>query len=212
MKKQQTKTEASAVVTIKPPKMETIRLKLRGELLCINKFSRKAAEQMAADQAAGGSSKSKKRRDPKDFKALYEAAKHVSNEGWCGIHAAAFRNASVSACRIVGYKMTLAKLALFIVADGYDKDDGSPLVRITKGEPEMNLAMVRNQTGVPDIRPRPLWRNWEATLTVRYDADLFSKDDVVNLIQRVGMQVGVGEGRPDSKNSAGIGYGLFEVV
>ena len=33
-----------------------------------------------------------------------------------------------------------------------------------------------------------------------------------NLIARVGMQVGVGEGRPDSKQSAGLGFGLFDVV
>jgi len=32
------------------------------------------------------------------------------------------------------------------------------------------------------------------------------------LLARVGMQVGIGEGRPDSKNSAGMGWGLFEVV
>ena len=36
--------------------------------------------------------------------------------------------------------------------------------------------------------------------------------DVVNLIARVGIQVGIGEGRPDSKMSAGLGYGLFELV
>jgi hypothetical protein len=33
----------------------------------------------------------------------------------------------------------------------------------------------------------------------------------VNLFNRVGQQVGVGEGRPDSRNSAGMGMGLFNV-
>jgi hypothetical protein len=28
---------------------------------------------------------------------------------------------------------------------------------------------------------------------------------------RVGLQVGIGEGRPDSKNSAGMGWGLFTI-
>jgi hypothetical protein len=27
-----------------------------------------------------------------------------------------------------------------------------------------------------------------------------------------GMQVGIGEGQPDSKNSAGMGWGLFELA
>jgi hypothetical protein len=26
------------------------------------------------------------------------------------------------------------------------------------------------------------------------------------------MQVGIGEGRPDSRDSAGMGYGLFEIA
>jgi len=34
---------------------------------------------------------------------------------------------------------------------------------------------------------------------------------VTNLLSRVGMQVGIGEGRPFSKNSAGMGWGTFEL-
>jgi hypothetical protein len=41
---------------------------------------------------------------------------------------------------------------------------------------------------------------------------MLSDTDVVNLISRVGLQVGIGEGRPDSKQSAGLGYGLFEIL
>jgi len=41
---------------------------------------------------------------------------------------------------------------------------------------------------------------------------MFTSSDVVNLFNRVGAQVGIGEGRPDSKASAGLGFGLFEIV
>ena len=47
---------------------------------------------------------------------------------------------------------------------------------------------------------------------IRWDADQFTLDDVTNLLSRVGLQVGIGEGRPDSKNSAGMGWGLFEIA
>lgn len=40
---------------------------------------------------------------------------------------------------------------------------------------------------------------------------MFSHNDIVNLMMRVGQQVGIGEGRPDSKNSAGMGWGLFDI-
>jgi hypothetical protein len=73
-------------------------------------------------------------------------------------------------------------------------------------------SVVRNETGVPDVRWRPYWDEWEASVRVKYDADQFTATDVVNLMMRVGQQVGIGEGRPDSKDSAGQGWGTFEVL
>jgi hypothetical protein len=57
-----------------------------------------------------------------------------------------------------------------------------------------------------------MYREWAIKLRVRYDADQFTAQDVYNLIARVGGQVGLCEGRPDSKSSAGCGFGTFEVV
>jgi hypothetical protein len=105
--------------------------------------------------------------------------------------------------------MTRAKLSIFIEADGVSRD-GTPLVRIY-GEPEMHTGHVRNETGVVDIRARPMWREWSLKLRVRYDAEQFTVTDVANLIMRAGMQVGVGEGRPDSKKSTGMGWGTFTI-
>jgi hypothetical protein len=200
-------------VNIKPPKFGDTTVTIVGMApLVINAFSQKAREQMKAKHVAGSVSRKGQKREPKDFDALYKAAMHVSRDGWLGIPAAAFRNAMISACRIVGFKMTIAKLSVFIHADGYDKVDGTPLVKITKGKPEYVEHAVRNETGVPDIRPRPMWaEGWEARVSVRWDEDQFSVSDVMNLLARVGQQVGIGEGRPDSKNSAGMGWGLFTI-
>ena len=41
--------------------------------------------------------------------------------------------------------------------------------------------------------------------------DQFTDEDVINLLTRAGQQVGVGEGRPYSKSSNGLGYGLFTI-
>jgi hypothetical protein len=57
-----------------------------------------------------------------------------------------------------------------------------------------------------------MYREWEAVLRIRYDAGILTADQLVNLISRVGVQVGIGEGRPDSKESAGLGFGLFDIV
>jgi hypothetical protein len=112
----------------------------------------------------------------------------------------------------VDYKMTVARLSVFFEADGFDRDDGTPLVRITKGEPRCVEHMVRvGPSKAPDIRSRPMWDpGWEANITVRFDADQFTIQDVANLLSRVGQQVGIGEGRPDSKGTGGgMGWGMF---
>jgi hypothetical protein len=46
---------------------------------------------------------------------------------------------------------------------------------------------------------------------VTFDEDQFSVKDVSNLLARAGYQVGVGEGRPNSKASYGQGWGLFRI-
>ncbi len=201
-------------LTITKPNIQILPIKIRGTSLYVqNRFGQKAMNQMHETQAAGSQSRKGKKKEPKDFKGLYEGAKHVSTEGWCGIPAPAFRNAAISACRLVGFKMTIAKLSIFTLADGYDAVDGMPLVKITKGEPHYTEMAVRNDSGVCDIRPRPAWSpGWEATVRIQFDADQFSPTDVINLMHRIGIQVGVGEGRPDSKESAGIGWGTFEVI
>ncbi len=71
---------------------------------------------------------------------------------------------------------------------------------------------TRNATGVADIRIRSMWRVWKLNIVVRFDADQFTSTDVVNLISRAGEQVGLGEGRPFSKMSNGMGYGTFRIA
>jgi hypothetical protein len=199
----------SKEIQIPAPRMETLEFRLVGTTPYMQaRFAEKARNAMREKQAAGSVAKKGKKREARDFDTDYEQAIHRDKAGWAGIPASAFRSASISACRLVNFKMTLAKLSLFTEADGADALDGTPLIRII-GEPERSELPVRNATGVLDIRVRPLWREWSCKLRFRYDMDQFSRQDVCNLIMRVGMQVGIGEGRPDSKQSPGIGYGLF---
>lgn len=181
-----------------------------GSPLVVCAFSQKAKNAMKESQEAGSVGRSKKVRVAKDFAAAYEGARRRSKDGWDGVCASAFRNASISACRLVGFKMTIGKMSIFIENDGVDGHDGQPLVRI-HGKPEPFEALVRLATGTSDIRVRPRFDEWHAVLRVRFDRDQFNDEDVVNLIVRAGTQVGIGEGRPDSRESFGQGWGLFEV-
>lgn len=201
-------------ISIAAPNFQTGLFRIRGSAPYVqNAFSQKARELMHETQAAGSTARKGKKREAKDFEAAYLGAQHISLEGWHGIPAPAFRNAMISACRTVGFQMTKAKLAVFVEPDGFDKVDSTPLVKITKGEPRLHEGPGRNATGVIDLRVRPMWDpGWEADVRIRYDADMFTLQDVANLMMRVGLQVGIGEGRPDSRASAGQGWGLFEIV
>jgi hypothetical protein len=209
------KTLPSTPVLISPPNITTAKFKIRGDApFVMNNFGQEAREMMAAKQRAGSTAnKGRGNREAKDFDKCYRESMHVSHDNWHGIPASAFRAAMVSACRLVGFKMTLAKLSIFIVADGFDRVDDQGLIRITKGSPKRVDSYVRNETGVADIRPRAHFDpGWEAEVRIQYDADQFTLTDVTNLLLRVGKQVGVGAGRPDSTKSTGMGWGTFEIV
>jgi hypothetical protein len=200
-------------VVITPPRMQHAVLNIRGISPYVqHAFSQKAQTQMEETQRAGTQARSRKRREARDFEENYQAAQHRSREGWRGIPAPAFRNAMIDACRLVGFVMTRAKLTIFVdPVHGYDAIDGSPLIRII-GEPEIHKGWGRNATGTADLRWRPIWHEWSAHVPLRWDADQFSAADVFNLFARAGLQVGIGEGRPSSPNSFGLGWGLWEVL
>jgi len=199
-------------VTISPPNFESIALTLVGTAPYMQaRFSAKAMQAMMAKQAAGSTARKGTKREARDFDEDFRQAQHISTDGWIGVPAAAIRNACIDVCRMVGHKMTHARMSIFCEADGLDAIDGAPLVKLEAPEPERVDMATRNATGVADIRVRPMWRQWRLPVVLRYDADQFTRSDVVNLIARAGEQVGIGEGRPFSKSSNGLGYGTFRV-
>jgi len=207
-----TKKKEAGVVTITPPNFQVATFDIVGTAPFVQlRFSEKAKAQMKEKMELGSAAKKGKKREPRDFEEDYHNAYYVSQDGKHGIPAGAFRNALVSACKVVGFHMTKGKLALFIIADTFDEKTGTPLVHI-KGEPEAVEHIVINATGVADIRVRAMWREWACRLAIRYDADMFTETDVTNLLMRAGLQVGIGEGRADSPKSTGMGWGEFVIA
>ncbi|MBC8321217.1 MAG: hypothetical protein H8E34_10880 [Bacteroidetes bacterium] len=200
-------------VSISPPNFKVREFKIEGIApLVINRFSQKAKEIMIETQIAGSTAKGKKKREAKDFDALYEGSRYVSPEGWDGFNATSIRNACIRACSLVGYAMTKAKLSIFVVEDGWDKQEPQiPLIRIYgKSVKQIDPAPVAN--GNMDLRVRAAYHKWHAIIKIRWDADQFTLSDVTNLLMRSGMQVGIGEGRPNSKSSCGMNWGLFKLA
>ena len=206
-------TSNTQTVAISAPKFGRAEFEIRGtEVLVMHRFSAKTKNEMRLKMETGKAAGNKKNREAKSTDVLYEEARYRSKDGWDGFHAGALRNAMISACRLVGFKMTLAKLSIFVEADGHDAAEPQiPLIRIY-GDPVKQEDMARVDTGQPYVTVRAAYHDWTAKVKIRWDSDQFTLTDVANLLARVGLQVGIGEGRPDSKNSAGMGWGLFEVA
>ncbi len=206
------KTDAKVVetISIKPPNIKTLQFQITGTSpLMQARFSKK--QELMDNMAAGATAKSKKVRKARDYDADFKSAMHISSDGWNGHPASAFRNACIDACRLVGFKMVQAKMSIFVRPEGFDSQDGSPLVRINGSKPERSEMAARNANGSTDIRVRPMWRTWNMTLNMQYDADQFTAQDVANLLERAGQQVGIGEGRHFSRESYGMGFGTFTI-
>lgn len=197
------------VLSISPPRFAWLEVTLVGTAPLVQaRFPEKARTQMAIKMEAGSTGNKGKKRDARNFEDDFRQSMYLGPKGEHGINASAFRAAAISACRIVGFKMTLAKLGLFIEADMVDPRDGTPLVKV-EGKPEMHVGPVRNANGAADLRARAMWKEWSVRLRVRFDSEMFKAEDVLNLLARIGGQVGIGEGRADSKKSAGCGWGFF---
>jgi hypothetical protein len=208
------KTETTQTnVMIKKPNFRTAVFKIEGTTpLVIHRFSAKTKNEMKLKMETGKAAGNKKNREPKSTDETYQQARYISKDGWDGVNASSIRNAMISACRLVGFKMTLAKLSVFVEADGWDAEEPQiPLININ-GKTTKQEDMARVETGQPYVCVRAAYHNWNSNVKINFDADQLTVEDISNLLMRVGVQVGLGEGRPDSKNSAGMGWGLFRVV
>lgn len=206
------KATTAQAVTIKAPNFQTAIFEIEGVApLVIHRMSQKYKIQKRQEMETGKPSGNKKIREAVDIEDVYNAARYKSPEGWDGFHAGAIRAAMISACRLVGFKMTLAKLSVFVIQDGWDKDEPQiPLIKIN-GKPEKQEDMGKTSTGLPLLIIRAAYYEWSAKIKILWDADQFTSADIYNLLSRAGRQVGIGEGRPDSRMSAGMGWGLFQV-
>jgi hypothetical protein len=77
-------------------------------------------------------------------------------------------------------------------------------VRILGAEPAMREDMVRVGMGTADLRYRGEFADWHAKLLVRYNANVLSESQILNIINVAGFAVGVGEWRPEKDGMNGM--------
>lgn len=188
------KTQA---LTIELPKLDvrTLEVTLVGDspLIC-HAWSKKAKDSLLSKQMK----KAKAAKAAKDPEQDYQESLYKLSDGY-GFPAVAFKSAAVDACsHVEGVTKVEARGAFHIVGE---------MVKID-GEPSPREDMVRIAMGTADIRFRGEFRSWRATITVRYNANVLSAEQIVNLFNTAGFAIGVGEWRPQRDGS----YGMFHVA
>jgi len=195
--------KAGGPIELTPPKISTVKIPIIGVTpLITHNWSEKAKRQIADKQ--GGKAVAKKA--PKIPEEDYEGAFYRFEDGRPGFPASGFKAAIVGGARMFdGIPMTKLKVAVRVEAE-----DASGLVEIKGSAPKMREDMVRLETGVADIRYRPEFTEWHATLTITFNESMLSQEQLVNLVNAAGFG-GVGEWRPSAPRSASGSYGCFRV-
>ncbi len=175
--------------------------------LIVHAWSRKAKLEMLGKQMK----QAKGAKEAKDPKADFEASLYRLDDGY-GFPSVAFKNAAVTAgTSVSGITKVAARQAFHVLGEDADVAgafDGAKsrvnLVRIMGGEPTMREDMVRVGMGTADLRYRGEFTDWWAKILVRYNANVLSEAQILNLLNVAGFAVGVGEWRPERDGMGGM--------
>jgi len=188
-------------VSVSRPNLMVSQFKVKGlSPLISHKWSEKAKKEMR-DKQTKKKLAPKQAKDPKaEFESsLYLLSNGTHPKGPYGFPAVAFKAAAVRAAKQVdGMNMTDARGLFYI-----EPDDGD-LVKIDSPKPPvMREDMVRLNGKSADIRYRGSFIDWSVLLNVRYNADVISQEQLLNLFELAGFSCGIGEWRMEKGGTFG---------
>lgn len=204
-----TATKTSTAIELPRLAIQTIEIPIVGDSpLIVHKFSEKAKKQML-DKQMKKASAGKEAKDPwRDFvESMYWLDGMPSNptekdveSARFGFPSVGFKAAAVTACTSIGSITKVAARQAFHVEGEFIVIEGAP--------PSMREDIARVGMGTADLRYRGEFSPWKAVLTVKFNANLMSAEQVVNLFETAGFAVGIGEWRPERDGP----YGRFHVA
>lgn len=196
---------ATQTIQLPPLKIEAMTLSLVGESpLIVHAWSRKVLKQIA-DKQQKKATAGRAAKDPwQDFcESLYwldempaKPTEKQVQKGRFGFPTIAFKAAAVEACTSIAGMTKIATRQSFHV-------DGE-LLEIFGKPPSMREDPVRVGMGAADLRYRGEFWPWRVNPLVRYNANVLSAEQIVNIFQTAGFAVGVGEWRPERDGRNGM--------
>jgi len=130
---------------------------------------------------------------PEDAEKAFKKA--IENGARFGFPSIAFKSAAVSA----GYRSGITKDKVSSYGAFHIDSEFAEI----QGVPEIREDMVRIMGTSADIRYRGEFKRWKTIFSVKYDAGMFSLEQVINLFNRGGFNCGIGEWRPEKGGEHG---------
>lgn len=179
--------------------------------LIVHAWSQKAKGEMLAKQMK----KAVGAKPAKDPVADFEASLYRLADGGYGFPSVGFKAAAVTAITsVAGMTKVAARQAFAVLGEDADVKGAfegtvarQNLVRLN-GTPTMREDLVRVGMGTADLRYRGEFRDWSARLLVRYNANVLSQEQILNILNVSGFAVGVGEWRPERDGQ----FGMFHIA
>lgn len=176
--------------------------------LIVHAWSEKAKREMLGKQMKTA----KQAKEAKDPRADFESSLYRLADGGFGFPSIGFKAAAVTACTsVAGITKVAARQAFHILGEDVDVQgafEGTSarhnLVRLHGRAPSMREDMVRVGMGTADLRYRGEFADWHAKILVRYNANVLSESQILNIINVAGFAVGVGEWRPEKDGMSGM--------
>lgn len=194
------KKESSVLIELPALEIRAMEITLVGDspLIC-HKWSEKAKRQML-DKQMKKATQAKEAKDPKkDYEdSLYILSKPKARKKIYGFPTIGFKAAAVDACSHVSNVTKVQARGAFHIDGEFVVIDGTPRPR---------EDMVKIGMGTSDIRYRGEFPEWRTTFKIRFNQNVISPAQIMNLFNTAGFAIGVGDWRPQRD---GI-YGMFHV-
>lgn len=219
----------ATVETLKIPALnqKLMKVKIKGTSpIIFHKWSQKAIRMILEKQMK----KAQKGREVRDPEAEYRESFYTTPTGDIYIPSRNIKQAIVGSARFIdGVPMTILRGAVFVwgeerrdiipvLVDGerarlsdktvlYTDEDihMEEIAGYDSKNPniQMRQDMVTVGMGSADIRFRGQVEDWEAEFLIEFDENIFSVEQILNLLQRAGFSQGLGEWRPEKNGDNG---------
>jgi len=168
--------------------------------LIVHRFAEETMDDVESDQTGQKSLGPKPIRNPE---AEYEASRYLNSQGVDCIPALAVKRSMVNAViRFISKGQmtgTQADGLFFVLGD---------LLPIKSDPPYMRRDRVRYKGTTMDLRYRPCYENGSVDLQIEFRKDIITPENIIEILNTAGFQVGILEWRPDKHGP----FGRFEVA